>query len=580
MNHLTEPDLPSPGQIVGREYLRSQTLEQRRVSGRVYTPPHLVDFLLEQAGYEPSRTLEDWPLLDPACGAGVFLERAVVLLHSRFRVRGRNTANAETYSHFLSVIERNLWGIDADARCRTLACEAVRATVEALTGRRPPEPFFRDNVLTADFLLDPSVERFAPVRGKRLAFLVGNPPYVAVTRIERTYRERLRSRFEAAQGRLDLYTVFMERALAISPPAARIAFVTPDKFLTSYSARGLRSYILRTSAVRTIALFKSDKVFREAAIVPSVTVLERDGAKTPVRVLMCRDRPESGRVTATEARTIQHSSLDDAPWNLLSSEAASLVKRLRSGHRTLEDVALRISAGPATGRDRIFVFPRDDHPEIEPELLRPAVRGRDISAYYITDPQLTVLIPYLFGPLGAPDLIPLKRFPGAARYLDRHRSELSGRHCVRVWGKSWYDLHDSPSIDLASQPKILVPDVAISNRFAIDRGAYFPLHSTYYILPKPGIDLDYLVAVLNSSVAAFLIKAQAPVVKDGFNRYRQQFTMSLPVPSAPADLRRSIVRSARHEDGATVNSLVKELFGLSRKDGVIVDGNPRLDSRT
>jgi hypothetical protein len=77
-------------------------------------------------------------------------------------------------------------------------------------------------------------------------------------------------------------------------------------------------------------------------------------------------------------------------------------------------------------------------------------------------------------------------------------------------------------------------DVANSNRFAVDRGAFLPLHSVYYVLPKSGVDVDFLAAVLNSSVAGFLVRLFSPVVKDGFNRYRQQFLLTLPVPLASA----------------------------------------------
>lgn len=565
-----ESDILSPSNLVGRKYLKSQTLEERRHAGRVYTPPHLVDFVLEQVGYTSNHDLENHPILDPACGAGAFLERAVLRLFARSQKLGMNTESPEGYAAFLASIERNLWGIDSDECSQTLACDAVRTTVATLTGRPPPNHFFQHNVVTADFLLGEAVYRLAPISRNTLAFLVGNPPYVSATRIKANYKSQLRLMFEAAVGRLDLYAIFLERALALSPRGARIAFITPDKYLTSYSARRLRSYVLNTSAVRTIALFRSHKVFSDAAIVPCVTVLERGGAKTPVRVVLCGDRPHNGRVVATEERTIHPSTLGVAPWRLLSSDLNKLASKLRSGHCTLKETSLRISAGPATGRDAVFVLPAAQCQDIEPDLMRPAVRGRDINAYRIANSGLHVLLPYTFDRAGIPQLIQLRKYPRAARYLERHQEELVKRHCVRVWQKRWYDLHDSPFADLARQPKILVPDVANSNRFAVDSGVYFPLHSAYYILLRPEIDLDYLVAVLNSSVAKFLIKLEAPVVKDGFNRFRQQFIMSLPIPAASADMRRSVVRIAQRGDEGMLDALVMRMFGLSEREAATI----------
>ncbi len=566
-----EPDLPSSGQLLGRDYLDTQTLEQRRGSGRVYTPPHLVRFVLELAGYDPRSEIERRPILDPACGAGAFLEKAVAFLHERLVSKGVDSAGLGGYCEYLTTIEENLWGVDVDARSCRMARDAVHGKVEELTGRRPPEGFFSQNTVAADFLLDEGVDLLPPILSRQLAFIVGNPPYVSATRIDRRYKDRLRSRFRVAGGRLDLYTVFVERALTLLPVTGRMALITPDKFLTNYSARSLRSYVLQVSAVRAIALFESHKVFEDAAIVPCVTVLERGGAKTPFRLLSCSDRPDRGATGAPKARMIDPAELDSSAWHLRAADVQDLARKLRAGHQTLQQVTLRISAGPATGRDSVFVLSPTERGEIEPELLRPAIRGRDISAYRIADPDLRILLPYTFGSFGAPELVQLKRFPGAARYLEGHREKLSARHCVRVWGKPWFDLHDQPAFDLASQAKILVPDVANSNRFAVDNGVYFPLHSVYYILPRSGLNLHYLVAVLNSSIATFLMRIYSPIVKDGFNRYRQQFLMSLPIPNATSTVALAIARAAEEGDVAEADGLVRRLFPLDSEEESLID---------
>jgi hypothetical protein len=189
-----------------------------------------------------------------------------------------------------------------------------------------------------------------------------------------------------------------------------------------------------------------------------------------------------------------------------------MASRLRASHPTLRDLTRRISAGPATGRDSIFTIDQTQIQDVDEELLRPAIRGRDVAAYRILYKNLHVLLPYVFDDIGAAKAINLQDYPATARFLHEHKSELSKRHCVRAWGKLWYEFHDHPSCDLSRQTKIVVPDIANSNRFALDQGRFFPLHSAYYILPVPGLQLDYVIAVLNSSVAAFLVRLSSPVV--------------------------------------------------------------------
>ena len=137
-------------------------------------------------------------------------------------------------------------------------------------------------------------------------------------------------------------------------------------------------------------------------------------------------------------------------------ELLQIVERLRVAHPSLASLARRISAGPATGRDDIYVRPTGELDNIEPELLRPAIRGRDISPFSIEDAGLRILLPYTFVD-DKPRLISLSRFPRTRRHLERHRESLAQRHCVRVWEKAWFDLHDLPATDITAATKIVGP---------------------------------------------------------------------------------------------------------------------------
>jgi hypothetical protein len=125
--------------------------------------------------------------------------------------------------------------------------------------------------------------------------------------------------------------------------------------------------------------------------------------------------------------------------------------------------------------------------------------------------------------------------------------------------------------DLAAQPKILVPDIARSNRFVFDPGQYYPLHSAYYLIPR-GVDPTFLTAVLNSRPLEFLVRLLAPLVKDGFSRYRRQFLLELPVPIASPTERRDVIKALETGDRAGLEEMVAELFGLPKGDLDAVNG--------
>ena len=72
-------------------------------------------------------------------------------------------------------------------------------------------------------------------------------------------------------------------------------------------------------------------------------------------------------------------------------------------------------------------------------------------------------------------------------------------------------------------------------------------------------------------IARFLIRLLAPVVKDGFNRYRRQFLAMLPVPDASPQVVREIARAAQRGDARGADELSIRLFALADADLLEVD---------
>ncbi|HET7500716.1 MAG TPA: Eco57I restriction-modification methylase domain-containing protein [Kofleriaceae bacterium] len=546
----------------GSEYPSTISLDERRRSGTVYTPEPLVRFILDQAGC----TIDDLdaPVLDPACGAAVFLcevlERAAVRIsHGALPLAG-----AERRS-LIRFATRSLFGVDIDPNARLLALQALRSRFQQLAPGPLAPDFLSANIVEDDFLTGSAIRTMRPMRRGGFAFVVGNPPYVSTVRLPNAYKTRLRTLFATAVGRVDLYTLFFERALQLLRPDGVLSFITPDKFLASETSRDLRAHLAKHGSLRRVAMFRSHKVFPDAAVVPCVTVIGRsvaagDVTAGGVHVLACEsERGDEVRITA-ESRACRD-TLGGAPWQFRPTALMELVERLRVSQPGLDTLARRISAGPATGRDDIYVRPFPELEHVEPELLRPAIRGRDITPFSIADAGLRILLPYMFVD-DRPQLIALARFPRARRYLEQHRASLAQRHCVRVWEKAWFDLHDLPATDITGATKIVVPDVAEHCRFAVDHGRFFPLHSAYYIVLEDESSCDFVAAVLNSPVIEFILRLLSPVAKDGFSRFRRQFLATLPIASADAGERRRIVRLTRDGEHREANDRIATLYGV------------------
>ena len=93
--------------------------ERAAKDGIFYTPPYLVDFILDQV-LPWNETEWDLKILDPACGSGIFLVKAFQRLVHRWKLANPgDTVRAETLRRLL---ERNIFGVDKDQHAVRVAC--------------------------------------------------------------------------------------------------------------------------------------------------------------------------------------------------------------------------------------------------------------------------------------------------------------------------------------------------------------------------------------------------------------------------------------------------------------------------
>ena len=541
-------------------YVAELARDHRRAHGVVYTPSPVADFILDQAmgpGLAP-----DGAVLDPACGAGAFLLPLVSRIACRFDGLGVDIKRGGR-REFLREIRRTVWGIDIDPHAVDLTRFNLRSAIESASPGPLPLDFMNENVRTGDFL---NANPLAFVKGP-VSYIVGNPPYVSTDRISSSDKGAYRERFATAFGRIDLYTLFMEQATRALGEAGVWVFITPDKYLSSESARPIREFLRHRGSVRKLAIFDSHRVFAKAATVPCITVWQAGAEPSPELTVDHIEIPDAktGFPRAVSSSTQSSTRLAEKQWNFLRKDEEALARRIGAGTPPLREHAIRVSAGWTTGYNPAFLFDHESADQVEHQLLHPTVRGRDIQANRIHDRGDYMLVPYVWRD-GAPgELIDLDAYPKARRWLKHHRTRLEQRHCVRKWGKDWWDLHDPMSEPLHRIPKVLVPDVARSNRFAADEGRFVPQHSVYYIVPRD-IDAKVLAALLNSPPLEFLVRVKAPVVKDGFSRYRRQFLLDLPVPELDADTQAEIARAVREERHDDLSTLTSNMFGVEAVD--------------
>lgn len=147
--------------------------------------------------------------------------------------------------------------------------------------------------------------------------VIGNPPYVLLERDNVT--TYLRAKYRYQEGKPDLYRFFIERALQLTRPSGRFAFIVPLSVSSIPAAAQLRSLLLKRGLYQIIDIRHA--VFGDVAV-NSLILFASDAIQADEIVLL-----------ADESRVVTDSSLSSAPGHTLSRAAASNDERhILMGH--------------------------------------------------------------------------------------------------------------------------------------------------------------------------------------------------------------------------------------------------------
>lgn len=448
------------------------------MKGFVPTPEATVDAMVKRL-FRKRPPRKGSRLLDPGCGHGAFIEGVL-------RWCRRNNAP-----------QPEIVGIELDS-------EKIWETRRRLRGE-PGVIMIRGDFLT--------------IQLESFDYIVGNPPYVAIEELSEEERARYRRLFDTARGRLDLYLLFWERALRLLRPEGRLVFITPEKFAYVETARPLREILSRFQVEEIF--FAPENTFPGLTTYPTITTVVNRMPSEPT-VVETRDG---------ERKSV-HLPQGSGSWQPIIQGSVEL-----GGARRLENLALRVSCGVATGADKMFVLATTKLPPDLKRLSCPTLAGRELRlGKPLPEPLWRMLIPY--DQEGR--LLPEERLAALGEYLNRPevRRRLEARTCVQR--KPWYAFHETPQLRDILRPKLLCKDVTPEPFFWIDRqGDIVPRHSVYYVVPQTPDLLDPLADFLNSAEVRSWLRSHCQRAANGFLRVQSSVLKKLPVPDDLGELVRS-----------------------------------------
>jgi len=233
--------------------------KRRQNLGAYFTPPHLVDHLVAQMRKHGADLVED-RIRDPAAGGAAFLVPLARLKVAAWRKRGLGDAA------IMQRLQQHLIGHEIDGDLAALA--------NALVRRMLIKEFKIARSLVATVRLVRTGDSLNPTTTRRdnIDHEVGNPPFLRL----RGNDPRARAFAEMSTGRLNLYAIFVRRALAEVPVGGLVAYVIPASFLGGPEFERFRRRVLQLAEILVIdQIAKRRDVFLDATQDACFIVLRR-----------------------------------------------------------------------------------------------------------------------------------------------------------------------------------------------------------------------------------------------------------------------------------------------------------------
>lgn len=611
---------------------------KRKEQGIYYTPAFIVDYIVRNTlkpildKCKSINDLQKIKVLDPACGSGSFLIKALEVINEKYKEFG-NPANEFTK---IMILEQNIYGVDLDEQAVEIA--RLNLLLSALETRMKL-PRLDKNIKNGNSLISGSDEELEKYFGKNFRdkkpfnweeefpevfqqggfdVIIGNPPYIKEDNNKKVFEDLKSNPYY--QGKMDIWTMFASISIDLLKNNGILGFISPSNWVSNYGASNFRNKILKDGQIVDYIDFGDYKVFQDASIQTMILIFEK---KIPDAVYFTNYlKVKDGNLSLDEIKELMNSQL-------AKEKVEMNINKLRNANITfnqgnLESVLSKIEARSnfkfdsnniGNGIDVLQDFLNKDHliklglgadkkgegvfilsdkeitnldlNENEQQILKPYYNSENINRYISSENASKYKIIYADKNFREN----IDKYPNLKKHLDQFKPILTSVFAP-------YGLHRSreerffTGVGLFGLRKTLRPAFSYVD---------FPCYVTraFLIIKSKDVDLKYLLGILNSNLSFFWFKnkgktqgGQLQIDKEPLSKFPVYLTDNLEIKNKlinlveimlelNATLRQLEVNSNRWNEikseiektDKKIDEEVYKLYGLTSKEIQIVENN-------
>ncbi|MFA5522915.1 MAG: N-6 DNA methylase [Tissierellales bacterium] len=357
------------------EYLVGKRHDKKEKYGVYYTPEWIVEHMVNKLVNESlnqCKEIENFKILEPACGCGVFLLYLFDALYKHY-LEKTNYKSADVCRY---IIQNNLHGIDIDPRAIEICMNLLIIKVFIITGQIIDLKF---NLHNNDFLSESYSNKCS------YDLIIGNPPYLENRGLNKYFdKDYLKEIFITAVGRFDIYGLFIERALLSLNIHGHLYFIVPGNLLTNNNFAPIRKFILKNSSILNITNL-GEGIFEDVGMNMIIISLQKVTGKAD-NYIICKNISSSEDkrrdINNKEHKKVPQRFYENTLLNVFDIDSTEETFKLRekiykSCDMKVFDVA-EVVAGIATGNIRKKLLTKDENiPNAKKVLL-----GKNVHKFY------------------------------------------------------------------------------------------------------------------------------------------------------------------------------------------------------
>lgn len=509
--------------------------KKRKEQGIYYTPTFVVDYIVKHAlkpVLDKCQTIDDLKkirVLDPACGSGSFLIKALEVINDKYK---EFHSPGDIYTKIQILIE-NLYGVDLDPQAVEIA--RLNLLINSLDAQTKL-PSLSNNIKNGNSLISGTDEELKKIFGKDwrdkkpfnwqeefpevfkqggFDVIIGNPPYIKEFVSEDAFDGLHGSPYY--QGKMDLWTMFGCVSIDLLKDKGMVGFIAPNNWVSNAGASIFRNKILKEGELKTFIDFGDYKVFAEAGIQTMIYIFEKQNPakKYTVEYLQINDKNiEEGKLIASIHDEKQKIEIE--PEKLLgknitfsNQESGSIFDKIEN-KKNFELTEKEVGQGIVAAPDKYFLEKdTDSYNKDEQKFLKPffTASGKYKSGesenliFYISDKNFNGQ--------------KLEDYPNIEKHFKPFEKILKeAKEKYGTPNKPYFYLHrEREEIFFSEGPKIVCGVRVAYPSFFYTEEQYYGSRALNFI-KTDRINLKYLTGILNSKLSYFWLKSKGKQLGD------------------------------------------------------------------